>query len=861
MVIGLRRSLLSTFLLVSTVLVSTAAPAAAERMCDPSSEDCRAILLDLIKRETVQIDVGFWFLEDARYTTAIIARWQQGVRVRVLIDTRVNAVNSISPLRVQELKDAGIPIRRRFGGGILHYKMMMFAGLGTVEFSGANYSAWALTPEIPYQNYTDEVIYFATDPAVVQSFMRRYDDLWTDTVVYTNYANVTAPLARSYPTYAIDPAINFVPLQDYGNRSLKLYTLETQKIDVIMYRITQEAHATAMIAAVQRGVPVRLITEPDQYRDVKRLWHSYNIDRMYMAGVQVRERAHAGALHQKSVILYGQGLSIFGSSNWSSPSASSQEEHNYFTTKNWIFQFMVGNFERKWNNSAGFAESRPFVPKPPDKPLNKLPANLATAQGTSLTLTWEGGPWAHKYDVYFGTTPIPPLFAADVAHPPSDSAADNEHLTVTNLAPGTTYYWRVVGKTMANMSAGGATWSFTTAGTPGPAPAPTLGAGDILLYASRATMHGDWSAAADASAAGGARLTNVDRGAPKISPALEAPINYVDLTFDAPAGQDYHLWMRMRAPGDASSSDSVHVQFSDSLDTAGNPAYQMNTSTMMEVVLEDCSGCGLSGWGWQDNGWGAGVLGRDVRFANGGTHTIRIQNREDGVWIDQILLSPTKFRAGSPGLLKNDTTIYPESGGAPPPAPQLGTGDVLLYASRATLVGDWTTVSDASAAGGVRLLNPDRGAPKVVTASATPASYAELTFNATPHVPYHLWMRMRATADGTSNDSVHVQFVDTIDETGGPIYQIGTTSGADVVLEDCSGCGVSGWGWQDNGWGVGVMGRDLIFRDPGPHTVRIQIREDGASIDQILLSPAKFLSTPPGTLKDDTTVYPESGGA
>ncbi|NUR55964.1 MAG: hypothetical protein HOQ29_16080, partial [Acidobacteria bacterium] len=80
-------------------------------MCDPSSEDCRAILLDLIKRETVQIDVGFWFLEDARYTTAIIARWQQGVRVRVLIDTRVNAVNSISPLRVQELKDAGIPIR------------------------------------------------------------------------------------------------------------------------------------------------------------------------------------------------------------------------------------------------------------------------------------------------------------------------------------------------------------------------------------------------------------------------------------------------------------------------------------------------------------------------------------------------------------------------------------------------------------------------------------------------------------------------------------------------------------------------------------------------------------------------------
>ena len=52
-------------------------------------------------------------------------------------------------------------------------------------------------------------------------------------------------------------------------------------MDVIMYRITDRAHADAVISAVHRGVPVRLITEQAEYRDPKRPWHSWNIDRLY----------------------------------------------------------------------------------------------------------------------------------------------------------------------------------------------------------------------------------------------------------------------------------------------------------------------------------------------------------------------------------------------------------------------------------------------------------------------------------------------------------------------------------------------------------------------------------------------------
>ena len=83
-----------------------------------------------------------------------------------------------------------------------------------------------------------------------------------------------------------------------------------------------------MIAAVRRGVPVRLITEPEMYRSTKYYWHSWNVDRMYMAGVQIKWRKHLGLNHQKSVLLYGKGMTIFGSSNWTGPSSNFQDEHN-----------------------------------------------------------------------------------------------------------------------------------------------------------------------------------------------------------------------------------------------------------------------------------------------------------------------------------------------------------------------------------------------------------------------------------------------------------------------------------------------------------------------------------------------------
>ena len=47
---------------------------------------------------------------------------------------------------------------------------------------------------------------------------------------------------------------------------------------------------------------------------------------------------------------------------------------------------------------------------------------------------------------------------------------------------------------------------------------------------------------------------------------------------------------------------------------------------------------------------------------------------------------------------------------------------------------------------------------------------------------------------------------------------------------------------------------NVFFPGSGTHTLRIQQREDGATVDQIVLSPQKYFSHAPGPRTDDGTI-------
>jgi Big-like domain-containing protein/calcineurin-like phosphoesterase family protein/purple acid phosphatase-like protein len=189
-------------------------------------------------------------------------------------------------------------------------------------------------------------------------------------------------------------------------------------------------------------------------------------------------------------------------------------------------------------------------------------------------------------------------------------------------------------------------------------------------------------------------------------------------------------------------------------------------------------------------------------------------------------------------------------------------GDIVYYVWKAPVrVGSWRVVAEATAAGGSRLEQPNVNAARITTPLASPTHYVDFPVTVQANTPYHLWLRGKAYQNFGDNDSVWVQTSGTVDGNGVPIYRIGTSSATMVNLEDCSGCTISNWAWQDNGYGSGVSGPLLRFATSGTQTIRIQAREDGISLDQFVLSSNSYLTTAPGARTNDATILPESTGS
>ncbi len=184
---------------------------------------------------------------------------------------------------------------------------------------------------------------------------------------------------------------------------------------------------------------------------------------------------------------------------------------------------------------------------------------------------------------------------------------------------------------------------------------------DVVLYASNAPVRsGTWSVLPDRSAASGYAIGNPVLGAPKLSSPQTHPTNYFELTFSAYAGQPYQLWLRGKSLG---QSSGVYVQFSDSVTADGSLAYRIGSQSATSVSFSACSA--LAGWGW--HGSASCALGQPIYFGHTGTHTMRLQVQQDGLLLDQIVLSPHAYLASAPGQSGNDTTLLREN------LPQLST--------------------------------------------------------------------------------------------------------------------------------------------------------------------------------------------
>src|SRR5919106_679540 len=193
-----------TYFVLSLVLTFglAATAQAQDEHCDPAFQNCRTPLIQLIRNETIGIDVAQWFMRDMWIIDELIKRHQAGVPVRFIMDRRGESAHEGSIEAITTLRDAGIPMREKRTGGIVHWKLFIFAGQHIVKFGAANLVTEDYVPVDPYKHYRNETHIF--NRAQVDSFKTKFEDKWLSTSL-VDYANITdVHRVRKYPVTPID---------------------------------------------------------------------------------------------------------------------------------------------------------------------------------------------------------------------------------------------------------------------------------------------------------------------------------------------------------------------------------------------------------------------------------------------------------------------------------------------------------------------------------------------------------------------------------------------------------------------------------------------------------------------------------
>lgn len=471
------------------VIAAGVVPARAqEQVLFPAVHNAQQAILDRIRSEQVRLDVAVWFLGDGEISQAIVAKHKAGVPVRVLGD-RVGIFEADANTRkeFEYLAVNGVPIRLRYNPTwfpeIMHWKASIFVGQNIVEFGSANYTTFELAPWSS-TNFKDETAMFTNDPSIVRAFLTMFDRMWADTTNFVDWpaaykletgANWTAPMSISrarlepdYPTAV--PGFIWSQGAELLNAMIAEIDRETQAVDLVSYRLTDSGVTDALIRRFRAGVPVRVMIEPTQYRNAgyPEYWLVGTMaDRLWLAGVPVKQRTHQGLTHMK--VLITSNSAMHGSSNFT---RFWQRDHNYLipaAAKPALYMAMKDRFNAMWNDHANYTAFRPL---PPAAPALRFPATGASNVPTNPRLEWRRAPWALAFDVYLGLSATALDYAGRVNAIADENPPETYFFTPgVLLQPGTRYYWRVVSRTAAtdvdpSLVAASEVWTFTTGAGP-----------------------------------------------------------------------------------------------------------------------------------------------------------------------------------------------------------------------------------------------------------------------------------------------------------------------------------------------------------------------------------------------------------
>lgn len=305
----------------------------------------------------------------------LIRRHREGLAVRVLLDPKLGhfaEVQQSARRVIAAFNEAGVPVRyyptaalSRLTGhtGARDHNKVVVADLDEAYVGSLNFGSDAMLSH-------DVGVWLTgnTAHAIGLDILAAFDQ----------GEAVTAVMPKAWPAHDLplprgDAQIRFVSagLESRELRSALLAQLADARhsIDVLLFMLADSAVESALIAAHQRGVKLRVLLDPNRFAAVAgplappAIFNLEAASRLQAAGVPVRwYRPKPGelALHAKSALI-DQSTLLVGTPNWTHESFESNHETLLTVSHGAATRAFKGVFDADW---AGHSEPLQLMPSP-----------------------------------------------------------------------------------------------------------------------------------------------------------------------------------------------------------------------------------------------------------------------------------------------------------------------------------------------------------------------------------------------------------------------------------------------------------------------------------------------------------------
>jgi phosphatidylserine/phosphatidylglycerophosphate/cardiolipin synthase-like enzyme len=275
------------------------------------------ITIDALNASQKSIDIVMYSIYLKEMPEAIIKARDRGVKVRMIID-QFHVYPRMSD-QIKQLIEAGIEIRTLRGTrdyGVMHNKIGIF---DNKMLTTGSYN-WTFSATF----YNHENMLLTQNPIYVKGFKRYWDWMWeqSNTLAQGEQSKFPvgyfgSPPEDKNPVMKFNgltiPAYIFSPGGQSEERLAAIIGAAKKTVDAVTFTFSSKILADAVIAAKDRGVKVRFMTDSGLGKT------SWAAKLIFENGVEMRwrkGRTTKGAMHNKYVILDGKLLQT-GSFNWS----------------------------------------------------------------------------------------------------------------------------------------------------------------------------------------------------------------------------------------------------------------------------------------------------------------------------------------------------------------------------------------------------------------------------------------------------------------------------------------------------------------------------------------------------------------